>query len=73
MAIPRFDSDFVQSVLNDESIDKIHTKAYMIHKYDYDMACRECDGYLPKLMRVEEIMDEITELNKQAEKNGSKS
>ena len=59
MAIPRFNSEFVQSVLNDPSIDKLHTKAYMIHKYDYDMTCRETDGMLPHMMGVEEIVEEI--------------
>jgi len=61
--IPRLNSEFVQSVLSDDSIQPIHSKAYMIHKFDYDMACRETDGMLPHLMGVEEIKKEIQEYN----------
>lgn len=64
MAIPRVNSDFVQSVLNDDSIDTIYTRACMIHKYDYDMTCREHDGHLPKRMSVEDIEGEILELTR---------
>ena len=60
MTIPRENHGYIQTVLEDDSID-IHEKARCIHRYDGDLLCREYDGALPNQMTTQDIERAILE------------
>lgn len=50
MTIPRENTPYVQTVLNDDSLD-VHEKSYCIHKNDYECLCREHDRMFDQMSR----------------------
>lgn len=50
MTIPRENTDYVQTILNDDKLDT-HGKAAEIHKYDYECLCREYDRMFDQMSR----------------------
>lgn len=56
--IPRKNSTEVKEIIAREDLNN-NEKAILIHKYDYNMLCRENPGYLPKQVSEGEIKREL--------------
>ena len=63
-SIPRESLKEVQDILNNKELHNFE-KAIKIQKIDYNMSCRETDGYTPRIMTTTHI-EKI--LNKREEK-----